>query len=230
MTAALKHLMAALVAAFLCACGGGGSSEPPARAPAIVAIWGDSIPSGTYALPDGSVGRHSPSPVQRINELAAGRFVARDHAIPGMTTRNALQGGFSWQGSAPSQPFAEFVRSTDASVIVLRYGTADALWLVTPDEFRDNLRELVRVGQDAGKRVVLVEPINQGAGVIYADPMAVIVKDIAQERGALFIPVRDLPAVLIDGIHPDQATADRLAARITEHLLVLISSKEAGNA
>lgn len=214
----LSMLLAAAGAALLVACGGG-SSAPP-----VVSMFGDSINSGTYSRADGTVGRWSPTPVQRVQELVGTRMQIEDASIPGMRAHDAITGGYGWKGSKfgltdiPQNPPFETYLKTSANTIVLRYGTADALLQTSPEAFRSDLTQLVQAAKAAGKRVVLIEPIHQPPEATLADPLSLVVHEVAQAESVQLILVRDLLWTLIDGIHPDQATAYLLAARIAQFL------------
>jgi hypothetical protein len=125
----------------------------------------------------------------------------------------------------PFGRFAEHVATTPASVLVVRYGGADALRGVPLAEFEQDLAELVRLAQAAHKRVLLAGVIATTSGV--TDDFDLAVERTADALGAGFVDVRAVPYALpddlADGVHPAQAWSDRITAAIVRHLRPLLN-------
>jgi hypothetical protein len=130
-------------------------------------------------------------------------------SIPGIIAQEALAGGFVWKYLGPNKTMANALQSSYAKFVVLRFGTADAIRGVTPTAF-------------AGKTPVLIEPIHQTTGAAAATALRDKVILVGSSMNVQVILVRDLPYVLIDGIHPDQFTSDIMAERIVEQLLPIL--------
>ena len=209
--------LCALLAALCAGCGGG--DAPPALP--VVEFYGDSLTFGSIEGPAGAVARLAVPPVRRAQQQLDDAAVCVDLSLPGATVRDALDG----VAMMPFGRFAEHVATTPASVLVVRYGGADALRGVPLAEFEQDLAELVRLAQAAHKRVLLV-------GVIAAPTGATDAFDLAVERtadawGTGFVDVRAVPATLpddlADAVHPAQAWSDRITAAIVRHLRPLLN-------
>lgn len=192
--------------AALCAGCGGGESPP------IVEFYGDSLTFGSVAGPSGDLTRLSVPPVRRAQELLGDAALCVDLSLPGATVRDALDG----VAMMPFGRFAEHVAATQASVLVVRYGGADALRGVAVADFERDLAELVRLAQAAHKRVLLVGVIATPTGA--TDDFDLAVERAADALGAGFVDVRavpySLPDDLADAVHPAQAWSDRMTAAI----------------
>lgn len=197
--------------ALLASCGGGGAGPGPADLP-LVDLEGDSLTSSHIAVPPGRL----PVPtVRRINELAADRFLAIDNSQPGARIADALNGS----DTMPGDPYAERIKTMPARVVVLRWGGSDAILGTPPDVFERQLRQMVALTREAGPIPLLVEVINHDQYKAQADTFNAINHRVAADMGVDIVLIRDLPWALIDGIHPDQATADLIDARITDQVL-----------
>jgi len=209
----------ALLAALCAGCGGG--DTPPPRAPRVVEFYGDSLTFGSIAGPSGELTRLAVPPVRRAQELLGASALCVDLSLPGATVRDALDG----VAMMPFGRFAEHVATTPASVLVVRYGGADALRGVPLAEFEQDLAELVRLAQAAHKRVLLVGVIATPTGATDAFDLAV--ERTADALGAGFVDVRAVPFALpddlADGVHPAQAWSDRITAAIVRHLRPLLN-------
>ena len=220
----LRHWLYALLAALCAGCGGGDGSVPPATR--MIAFYGDSLTFGSIAGPAGELARLSVPPVRRAQELLGDGFLCVDYSLPGATAADALAG----VAGMPFGPFADHIKTTAATTLVLRYGAADAVRGVALPDFERNLSALVGLSQAAGKTVLLVGVIafysNGGAMtqdlVERADEFNAAVKRVADAYGTGFVDVRTVPVTfpddLADPVHPAQAWSDRITALIAKSI------------
>ena len=216
-----------LLAALCAGCGGGSPAEPPAvPAPRVIEFFGDSLTFGSIEGPAGTLTRLAVPPVRRAQELLGTSALCVDLSLPGATAADALAG----VAMMPFGRFAEHVRTTQASTLVIRYGGADAVRGVALPDFERNLSALVGLSQAAGKTVLIVGVIavysNGGAMtqdlVERADEFNAAVKRVADAYGTGFVDVRTVPVTfpddLADPVHPAQDWSDRITAAIAQAL------------
>lgn len=212
-------LISALCAA-LCGCGGGNAPTPhptPAQAGAdVIEFYGDSLTFGSIDGPAGTLTRLAVPPVRRAQELLGTSALCVDMSLPGATVGDALAG----VAMMPFGRFADHVATTQASVLVIRYGGADALRAVPLADFERDLAAMVALAQAAGKRVLLVGVIATATGE--TDDFDLAVERTADAHGTGFVDVRavpyTLPDDLADAVHPAQAWSDRITAAIAQAL------------
>ena len=204
--------------AVLCAgCGGGSPAEPPAApAPRVIEFYGDSLTFGSIEGPAGSLTRLAVPPVRRAQELLGDFALCVDLSLPGATVADALAG----VAMMPFGRFAEHVRTTQASTLVIRYGGADAVRGTPLADFERDLGEMVTLAQSAGKSVLLVGVIATTNSV--TDDFDLAVERTADAHGTGFVDVRAVPFALpddlADDVHPAQAWSDRITALIAKSL------------
>ena len=204
--------LCAMLASLCAGCGGG--DAPPALP--VVEFYGDSLTFGSIAGPAGELTRLAVPPVRRAQQQLVDAAVCVDLSLPGATVRDALDG----VAMMPFGRFAEHVATTTASVLVVRYGGADALRGTPLADFERDLAELVRLAQAAGKTVLLVGVIATTTGV--TDDYDLAVERAADAFGTGFVDVRAVPFALpddlADDVHPAQAWSDRITALIAKSL------------
>ena len=204
--------------AVLCAgCGGGSPAEPPAApAPRVIEFYGDSLTFGSIEGPAGTLTRLAVPPVRRAQEMLGDAALCVDLSLPGATVADALAG----VAMMPFGRFADHVRTTQASTLVIRYGGADAMRGTQLTDFERDLGEMVSLAQAAGKTVLLVGVIATTTGV--TDDYDLAVERAADAFGTGFIDVRAVPVTwpddLADDVHPAQAWSDRITALIAKSL------------
>jgi hypothetical protein len=206
-----------LLAALCAGCGGGSPAEPPAvPAPRVIEFFGDSLTFGSIEGPAGTLSRLDVPPVRRAQEFLGDAAVCVDMSLPGATVGDALAG----VAMMPFGRFADHVATTQASVLVIRYGGADAIRGTPLADFERDLAAMVRLAQAAGKRVLLVGVIATTSGI--TDPFDLAVERTADAHGTGFVDVRavpyTLPDDLADDVHPAQAWSDRITAAIAQAL------------
>ena len=225
-TVAARCWLCTLLAVLCAGCGGGSQPSPPAPQARIIEFYGDSLTFGSIAGPAGELGRLAVPPVRRAQELLGNPALCVDLSLPGATAADALAG----VAGMPFGPYAEHIKVSPASTVVLRYGGADAVRGVPLADFERNLARLVTLAQAAGKTVLLVGVIafhaNDGAMtqdlVERADEFDAAVERTADAFGTGFVDVRAVPVTfpgdLADPVHPAQAWSDRLTAAIVRPL------------
>ena len=204
-------LILSAVCAALCGCGGDGA---PA-APALIEFYGDSLTFGSINGPAGSLTRLDVPPVRRAQELLGSAALCIDLSLPGATVADALAGA----AMMPFGRFADHVKTTRASVLVVRYGGADAVRGTPLPDFERDLSAMLNLAQAAGKTVLLVGVIATPGGATDAYDLAV--ERTADALAAGFVDVRAVPFApedTADGTHPAQAWSDRITAAIVQHL------------
>lgn len=221
----LRCWLCALLAALCAGCGGGEAPEPKPAAPRVIAFYGDSLTFGSIAGPSGELARLAVPPVRRAQELLGNPALCVDLSLPGATAADALAG----VAGMPFGPFAEHIKVSPASTVVLRYGGADAVRGVPLADFERNLARLVTLAQAAGKTVLLVgviafHPVGDVTQALTdrADEFDAAVERTADAFGTGFVDVRAVPVTfpgdLADPVHPAQAWSDRLTTAIVRHL------------
>jgi hypothetical protein len=182
---------AALLVALL-ACGGG--HEPEGADGASAAELAGFVASAQAQTP----AARRPRPTQvafygdsltagRVLEIAGGAFIAADHAIWGM-------GSF--------YPLSSLDR---APVVVIRYGMADAIRLMTPAETVANVTALAAQVRAQGRRPIIVG-------------MPCLDSDLGAETAQALLAVQDVDVAAgcgpvprtTDGIHPTAAEHARM--------------------
>ena len=219
----LRHWLYALLAALCAGCGGGDGSVPPATR--MIAFYGDSLTFGSIAGPAGELARLSVPPVRRAQELLGDGFLCVDYSLPGATAADALAG----VAGMPFGPFADHIKTTAATTLVLRYGGADAVRGVALADFERDLEALVSLARKSHKQVLLVGviPLHPAGDVTQAmadraDAFDAAVERVADAHATGWVDVRAVPATLpddlADPVHPAQAWSDRITAAIAQAL------------
>lgn len=218
-----RHWLYALLAALCAGCGGGDGSVPPATR--MIAFYGDSLTFGSIAGPAGELARLSVPPVRRAQELLGDGFLCVDYSLPGATAADALAG----VAGMPFGPFADHIKTTAATTLVLRYGGADAVRGVALADFERDLEALVSLARKSHKQVLLVGviPLHPAGDVTQAmadraDAFDAAVERVADAHATGWVDVRAVPATLpddlADPVHPAQAWSDRITAAIARAL------------
>jgi acyl-CoA thioesterase-1 len=191
------------------------------NAPRVIAFYGDSLTFGNINGPAGTLTRLAVPPVRRAQDLLGDGALCVDLSLPGATVADALAGA----AMMPFGRFADHVKTTRASVLVVRYGGADAVRGTPLPDFERDLSAMVNLAQAAGKTVLLVGVIATPGGATDAYDLAV--ERTADALGLGFVDVRSVPFALpddlADGVHPAQAWSDRITAAIVRHLRPLLN-------
>jgi acyl-CoA thioesterase I len=173
--------------------------------------------------------------------LTAGYGLSADQAYPARVAAlaardgvpiNAVNAGVSGETSAGALRRVEWVLRTPAEVVVVETGANDGLRGLSVEAARENITRIVREIQRVRPQamVVLVQmeaPPNLGAD--YTARFSAMYPAIAAETGATLIPflLEGVAAVrefnLPDGIHPNAAGTERVAANVWQHLRPLIA-------
>lgn len=197
----MRMILAAVMAAFLCACGGGSS------APAVVAFYGDSITSGTHSA-DYNVWTPavwSPTPVEHIAQIAGIRAV--DYSYNGASAADAA------------------IRADTSRLVVIRFGVADTVHGLTPAQFAGHITRLVDGARSQGKAVILTGLPH--AAAVDTGPLDAVMRERAQALGVPFVDVRALafgPGDLADALHPGEVYSRRIGQAVAEVIKAVLSS------
>jgi acyl-CoA thioesterase-1 len=201
----MRVLFSIIFILMLAACGGGGAAAG-GPGPREVAIYGDSINTGTHSTSytTWQPAVWSPTPAQHIAQLAG--VVALDYSQDGGRAQDAR------------------IHPDGAQLVVLRYGVAD---LVRGTDLQAWLLEVARLVAEARAR---------GAGVLItglphtAPPIAptaawdAALRRLAGDLGVPFVDVQSLafdPAHdLADPTHPAQGYSRRIGAAVAAAISV----------
>jgi acyl-CoA thioesterase-1 len=200
------------------------------------------LPAGAERLdPAGS----APLVVYLGDSLAAGLGLAEEEAFPalaeGMLRQEGVvirtvNAGVSGDTTAGGLSRLSWLLGQSPDVVVVELGANDGLRGLEPEMTEHNLRQIVLQSQAAGARVLLIGmkvPPNYGGD--YAGRFEEVYPRLASELGVALMPfllenVAGDPALnLGDGIHPNAAGQQRVAANIVPYLREILSGLEAGN-
>lgn len=174
------------------------------------------------------------------DSLAAGLGLAEAEAFPAVLESllrtegfdvEIINAGVSGDTTAGGLSRIAWVLQQPAEILVVELGGNDALRGQPLPNTEKNLREIVRLGREAGAEVVLLGmdvPTNYGPD--YATAFAEIYPRIAEEEGALLVPgfVRELGAdptlIQPDGLHPTAEGQRRLALVVLPVLIETLKS------
>ena len=164
------------------------------------------------------------------DSLAAGLGLAEAEAFPAVVEDllrsnghdvEVINAGISGDTSAGGLSRINWVLQQPTDILVVELGGNDALRGQDLENTESNLREIVRRGQAAGARVVLLGmdvPTNYGPD--YSQDFSEMYVRIAEEENATLVPgfVREVgmdPSLLQpDGLHPTAEGQRRLAEKI----------------
>ncbi len=127
----------------------------------------------------------------RTQDIALGRFNTQDFAYPGNTSHTPLH------------------PEDRASIVVLRYGMADTVFGIAPEQTRRNLLQLVEQVRQQGKIPVVVS-ISKADG--REVPTNEAIKDL------ITVDLSDIEGSTVDGIHPTDAYHAAMYTKIRNYL------------
>ena len=198
----------------------GRQAAEPAAADFRIVAFGDSLTAG-LGLP---VEQAYPSRLQERLELAGYRARVVNAGVSGETTAGGLRRmGWSLTG--------------DVEILILALGGNDGLRGLPVEQMRDNLASMIAAALDDGARVLLAgmeAPPNFGTD--YADSFRAAFAQLAAEYDVVFVPflLEGVAGVAglnqADGIHPNAAGADRVAAHIWSVLEPMLREARAPHA
>jgi len=153
---------------------------------------------------------------------------------PAVTMVNASISGDTTEGALRRLPAA--LDRFQPTVLVIELGGNDGLRGYSIKKLRENLESLVKMGQDAGAKVLLLGmQIPSNYGPAYTEQFAKTFVDAADATGAALIPfflepiALDINYFLPDGIHPNAEAQPLLMAPVVEQLLQLTEQTESAN-
>ena len=231
-----RHLLIALQALVLAACGG--VSEPPAE-PAVPGNGGS--PAAAEAAPAGG---SEPLLVALGDSLTAGLGLDVEEAYPARLARalredgyavTVVNAGVSGDTSAAGLARAEWALEGDVRILILALGGNDGLRGLPVEQMKRNLSQILSLAAARGIRVLLAgmeAPPNYGAA--YTAAFRGVFDELAREHDVAFLPflldgVAADPALnQADGIHPNAAGAAIMAAQVRDALEPLLSALSRG--
>lgn len=127
----------------------------------------------------------------RTQDIALGLFNTQDFAQPGNTSYTPLH------------------PDDKASIVVLRYGMADIVSGIAPEQTRNNLLQLVAQVKQQGKTPVVIS-VSKADGK--EEPTNAALKDL------ITVDLSDLEGSTVDGTHPTDAYHAAMYTRIRNFL------------
>jgi acyl-CoA thioesterase-1 len=204
----------ALLSVFLCGLPRPGPAEEGAGVPVILAL-GDSLTAAYgMALQDGWVA------------LLRERLRARgfDYAVV-----NAGISGDTTAGGLARLP--DLLRRHRPAVLIVALGANDGLRGLPPPMIAENLRQIIRLGREAGARVLLAGiqlPPNYGAA--FNRSFQAVFPDLARTEGVPLVPgllagvAEDRALMQPDDIHPTAAAQPRILDNVWPALAPLLTA------
>jgi len=151
--------------------------------------------------------------------------------VRGATAAQILNGTATYIGSY-AKPYADAVKTDPAQIVIFNFAINDSAPTnhESPTEYRKALTLLVELARSAGKMVVLEEP-NPVVGNTALSQYVETIKRVGAEQGVPVIQqfahtqtFYDWPALLTDGIHPDDRLYSIKAQREYEVIAPLVRS------
>jgi acyl-CoA thioesterase-1 len=176
------------------------------------------------------------------DSLAAGMGLAEEEAFPALVEGllrqegiviRTVNAGVSGDTTAGGLSRLNWLLRQSPDVVVVELGANDGLRGLEPEMTEHNLRQIVQQSRAAGARVLLVGmkvPPNYGGD--YAGRFEEVYPRLAGELGVALMPfllegVAGDPALnLGDGIHPNAAGQQRVAANIAPYLRKVLGALE----
>jgi acyl-CoA thioesterase-1 len=190
----------------------------PADAPRVVFL-GDSISAGLHLQPDDAF----PAVLQRELARRGHPFQLVNAGVSGDTTAGGLRR-------------VDWVLDQRPDVLVVELGANDGLRGQDVGPIESNLRAIVQRAKAKGVRVLLLGVrLPPSLGADYVGRFEALYPRVAQEEGVAFAPffmehVGGEPALLLeDGMHPNRAGHERIAANLADALGALLEPAGAGD-
>lgn len=235
-----RGTVAGMVVVGLVACG---AAEAPSSPPSPAAAR----PAAVDAVPARGAGAHDPVPIHRRivlvgDSITAGLGLAVDEAYPALLQQRLdarkqgwqiVNAGVSGDTSAGGLRRLDWALGDGAAIVVIALGGNDALRGLPADDLAANLDQAVAKAQAAGARVILAgmeAPPNTGPD--YTAKFHAVYPAVAAARGVPLVPflldgvagVEHLNQA--DGIHPNQAGAQRVAETVWRTLAPVVDQLE----
>lgn len=224
-------IVAALLGAALCGCGGGKPAEPapanaaaapgPATGPApeaaadsrpVIVAFGDSLTAGYGVEP----GKSYPDDLQRLIDDGGYRYRVVNLGVSGDTTTDGIERLGDVLAAKPA-------------IVILEFGGNDGLRGLPVSTTRANMIQLVEALQKAGIRILLAGmslPRNYGPDYIHSFEQVYV--DVGTRYHLARIPfllegVGGHPELLqADGIHPTATGCSIVASNVMKYLKILL--------
>lgn len=191
-----------IVALFISGCGGG--NMPPKMMP-VVALYGDSITSGTHSekYDEWIPTQWAVSPAQYIASIAGVRYF--DYSANGANAADAS------------------IKPDNSDIVVIRFGVADAYHGTQPDDFAKSITRLVAEARAAGKLVILTGLTHNAFN--NTGPLNEVMRERAASLCIPFVDVYSLaysPSDLADPLHPGLEYSERIGKLVSAKILEII--------
>ena len=200
------------------------AARPPAAAPAAdafrVVAFGDSLTAGLGL----SLELAYPALLQERIESAGYTAQVVNSGVSGETTAGGLRR-------------IDWALEGDVGIVILALGGNDGLRGLPVEQMRDNLARMISAARDRGAQVLLAGmEAPPSFGVDYTDRFRAAFLQLAAEHDVVFVPfllegvagVAELNQA--DGIHPNAAGAERVAAHVWSALEPMLRAAQAPRA
>ncbi|MCE9596252.1 MAG: arylesterase [Planctomycetes bacterium] len=179
------------------------------------------------------------------DSLAAGLHLSAEDAFPAVLQRELardgkpfrlVNAGVSGDTSAGGLRRVDWVLSQAPAVLVIELGANDGLRGQSVASVEQNLRGIVERAKTKGANVLLLGVrLPPSLGDDYVQAFEEIYPRVAKDERIAFVPffmqgVGGVPEMLLeDGLHPNRAGHERIAAKIAPELRALLDARGAAN-
>ena len=189
-----------IVALFISGCGGGGNMLP--KMMPVVALYGDSITSGTHSekYDEWIPTQWAVSPAQYIASIAGVRYF--DYSENGANAADAS------------------IKPDNSDIVVIRFGVADAYHGTLPADFSTQITRLVGEAR-AMRKLVILSGLPKNA-FNNTGALDVVMRERATALGVPFVDVFSLDysiADLADPLHPGENYSQRIGLMVAKKIL-----------
>jgi acyl-CoA thioesterase I len=198
----------------------------------------------TRAPSDGPViPNEAPLVVFLGDSLSAGLHLSSEDAFPAVVQRELaragkpfrlVNAGVSGDTSAGGLRRVDWVLAQRPAVLVIELGANDGLRGQSVGSVESNLRAIVASAKAKGASVLLLGVrLPPSLGDDYVQAFEELFPRIAKDEGIAFVPffmegVGGVPEMLLeDGLHPNRAGHERIAAKIAPELRALLEVRDA---
>lgn len=234
----LRALLLVLLAAALVAC----ADEPrsvatlPGEGPAVEAPGNAPAVEEELVIPPGA-----PQVVFLGDSIAAGLHLPAEAAFPAVLQRELarrgrpfalVNAGVSGDTSAGGLRRVDWVLAQKPAVLVVELGGNDGLRGQPVEAIESNLRAIVRRAKEQGVDVLLLGVrLPPSLGAEYVASFEALYPRLAESERVAFVPyfmekVGGVPEMLLeDGLHPNRAGHERIAANVMDELEGLLARR-----
>jgi acyl-CoA thioesterase-1 len=234
----LVLLLVSACAQGLLACGRGEDAEPRGFGNGAAALDGPAPYADEGASEAPAIPADAPKVLFLGDSIAAGLHLPASAAFPAVVQRllaaegapfRLVNAGVSGDTSAGGLRRLDWLLAQEPDVLVVELGGNDGLRGQPVDDIEDRLREIVTRAQAAGARVLLLGVrLPPSLGGEYVREFEGLYARLADELDVAYVPffmegAAGEPArMLDDGIHPNAAGHERIAAKVAPALAELL--------